>query len=486
MNKKETLLIVLLCFITRLPQLLSSNLLLDGDECIVGLMAKHLYEGKEIPLFFYGQSYGFSFLELLPIDLHYLFFGISDISVKLAMLVMWSIGILLFYKTLIQLNFKNQRLPLFITLFLIFAPAWAVWSMKARGGYLTSFVLTFLITSLIFNENINKKKWIWLLIGFLSVIIFQSQPLWLPGLLPIIILKLYDSHEKKAFLSILTGVFLCVLLFYFLKKGMPIFWEPHVFALPNLWHSLYEIPYRVFLNMAGSFYYEIPDNHNFVISLIAWCLTIMVLALPFILLILTIIKKHYNPLLLAFLSSTLLTISYALFLLDFDPRYLLPLMGYFLLMFSILADKIKNQIAFKIFIAFFVCIGSISLYSFKYAKYESFKKENLSELIRVLNSKDIHYVFCTNPLLQWEIDYYSQEKIIARYTLAKDRYPPYITTINNAFSSGKVKIAVTGRSERVSPYWKEKILVDDVFFINENPNSLLLSNYGFEMNDPKP
>jgi len=44
--------------ILRLPQLLSPNLLLEGDECILGLMGLHVAQGREFPIFFYGQKYG--------------------------------------------------------------------------------------------------------------------------------------------------------------------------------------------------------------------------------------------------------------------------------------------------------------------------------------------------------------------------------------------------------------------------------------------
>ena len=37
--------------VSRLPQLLSPNLLLDGDECTLGLMARHVAQGKEFPIF---------------------------------------------------------------------------------------------------------------------------------------------------------------------------------------------------------------------------------------------------------------------------------------------------------------------------------------------------------------------------------------------------------------------------------------------------
>jgi hypothetical protein len=52
-----------ICAASRLPQLRSPNLLADGDECVLGLMAKHVAQGKEFPIFFYGQHYAFSPVE---------------------------------------------------------------------------------------------------------------------------------------------------------------------------------------------------------------------------------------------------------------------------------------------------------------------------------------------------------------------------------------------------------------------------------------
>ena len=50
----------------RVPYLLSPHYLLDGDESILGLMALHTAQGRELPVFFWGQSYGLSLLEVLP------------------------------------------------------------------------------------------------------------------------------------------------------------------------------------------------------------------------------------------------------------------------------------------------------------------------------------------------------------------------------------------------------------------------------------
>jgi hypothetical protein len=38
----------------------------DSDQAVVGLMAKHLSEGRAFPLFFYGQTYMLGVEALVP------------------------------------------------------------------------------------------------------------------------------------------------------------------------------------------------------------------------------------------------------------------------------------------------------------------------------------------------------------------------------------------------------------------------------------
>ena len=86
-----------LIVITRLPQLLSPSFMLDGDECILGLMAKHMAEGKETPVFLYGQNYGFSLIEGRCAALGFRLIGVSAVTLKLAMLFLWTIGCLFLF-----------------------------------------------------------------------------------------------------------------------------------------------------------------------------------------------------------------------------------------------------------------------------------------------------------------------------------------------------------------------------------------------------
>ena len=126
-----------LSFASRLPQLRSPNLLLDGDECVLGLMAKHLLDRGEVPIFFWGQHYGFSTVETLAGAAFFGAFGVGAVQLKLAMLTLWTLGVLFLFSALAAI--VTVRQAFWIACVFLFAPAWAVWSMKARGGYLTSF-----------------------------------------------------------------------------------------------------------------------------------------------------------------------------------------------------------------------------------------------------------------------------------------------------------------------------------------------------------
>ena len=66
--------VFLALFLLRFPRLFSPNHILDGDEAILGLMAWQAALGRDIPVFFWGQSYGFSLLETLPAALAFRLF----------------------------------------------------------------------------------------------------------------------------------------------------------------------------------------------------------------------------------------------------------------------------------------------------------------------------------------------------------------------------------------------------------------------------
>src|SRR4051812_36732247 len=110
-----SLILVFFCVFTRLPQLLSSALFLDSDECVLGLMTKHMLQGKEFSVFFWGQSYGFSLIEELFILPFMAVLGVTILAVKLGMLSLWCIGVVFFYKALLAIDGRNKVLALLLT-----------------------------------------------------------------------------------------------------------------------------------------------------------------------------------------------------------------------------------------------------------------------------------------------------------------------------------------------------------------------------------
>src|SRR4029077_3185372 len=108
-----------------------------GDECILGLMAKHVAQGKEFPVFFYGQHYAFSSVEAAVGAVSFVMFGVGALPLKLAMLALWTVGVLFLFVALSRL--VGRARSFWIIAVLMLNPAWAAWSMKAGGGYLTSF-----------------------------------------------------------------------------------------------------------------------------------------------------------------------------------------------------------------------------------------------------------------------------------------------------------------------------------------------------------
>lgn len=478
------IIIILISFVSRLPQLFGENLLLDGDECIVGLMAKHFSEGIGIPYFFYGQSYGFSFFEVGVIRVFYWIFGISDISIKLAMLSLWTMGILFFYKTLKEITSKkNSWIPLLLTLILIFSPAWAIWSMKARGGYLTAFLFSFIIIYLISHKKWKTNLFASFIIGLATTLIYQSQALWLAGLLPILGYHIFQN--KKNSISLSVGLLVGISIFYLLKTNLPTYWSPQILSWPDMnLDTLFSIPKRVYQSLTGSYSYGDFKAPIFITKFHSFSMVVLIIASLSAGVICFFKKKKINPLFYVLCCSVVCSIGYLIFINDSSPRYLLPLSGFAFLMFFLLMDNVKNTKVINLSLCLFILIGAYSMYDFKNYRHRS--KPALISLIQELESRDIGYVYCENGLLQWNLMFYSNERIKARYKSNVDRYPKYIKQVDQALNEPETKIALVGiYKEELSSENAKFISIKNIYSIYENPKKTLLIEHGFNLDKTK-
>jgi hypothetical protein len=476
-KKNQIVVILFFLLFSRLPFLMNPNLILDTDECIVGLMAKHFAEGKEVPIYFYGQGYGFSFLEVCFIRLFNLVFGNFDWSIKLAMLSFWAIGILFFYKSIKLFVSKNEWLPFWISLYLITCSTWIIWSMKARGGYVTAFTLSMILVYMCLQVKQMQKLFLIVLQACLLLIVFEAQPLWIAGLIPFLLYFLYNSSPKHIVIFLVS----CCLFYgfvLFLKKDIHAYWNPTIISR-DYWTNLKLIPRRIYYNFTGSYIYEVIIKPSMLIkmtSLFCLCFIGFVLVWGAF-----NMNKRINNKVVFYVSlcSVLLTTSSLLILPVLNPRYILPLMGYALIMISFFLLHTANEKFSNIGLFILVVFNLFSISYFNnYNKFEGESKKELMALINNLKQQSIHHVFCEDPTLQWKINYYSNEEVIARYTGNVDRYMPYIHQVNKQYSLAYRNVAMVGyHCNRQIPgcFFVEK------YYIVNNASKNLLTTYGFEL-----
>src|SRR6185437_16953965 len=132
--------LIIIIFVSRAPLITSNYFVADGDEAIIGLMAKEIVDKGDFKIYFWGQQYGLAVVETSTGALAFKVFGMNVYSLKLAMLALWTMGVLLLFAGV--KNLSGWNVAAIFALLLIAFPAWGLWSMKARGGYITAFVFS--------------------------------------------------------------------------------------------------------------------------------------------------------------------------------------------------------------------------------------------------------------------------------------------------------------------------------------------------------
>jgi hypothetical protein len=220
-------------FVSRLPVLLSPFLKIDEDECAAGLMALHALQAKELPFYFLGQSYGFAWLETVTTALAFKIFGVGVLPLKFAMLILWTIGCCVYYRAAAFLT--NKTYAFLIMAMFVLSPTWMVWSMKARSGYLTAFLLSAVVIFWIARRERFPGPKTWAGLGALAGLIYYSQPSFAPAVFIFIVYALWVHKSRLGVASCLIGLISVVFLakVMLLLQSNTDFWQPVIFGGPN-------------------------------------------------------------------------------------------------------------------------------------------------------------------------------------------------------------------------------------------------------------
>src|SRR5438094_1878730 len=143
----------------RFTILLASQTHVHSDEAIIGLMGKHILEGRFFPFYMYGQPYnaGAAWEAYLGV-IAFAFFGVSVISLKSCIVVLSLLCLFLFYRMCLALY--DQRTSLLATVAFALAPSLLKWHFQVRGYswyFLSIPILTILFAS-VESDRAPKRR----------------------------------------------------------------------------------------------------------------------------------------------------------------------------------------------------------------------------------------------------------------------------------------------------------------------------------------
>jgi len=440
---KVLLFLIIVCIISRLPQLLGHELLLDGDECVVAVMAKHILAHKDFPLYFYGQAYGFSLVECLFIIPFYWVLGITTVAVKLGMLSLWTIGVVFLYKTFVLINKSHKWLPLLFILIFICSPAWAIWSIKARGGYLTSFTLTSILFYILFLDKKSYAVYIWS--GVLCAVIYQSQPLWLPCIAPFLAYFLFKDRKAARVLLFLLPALALSVAAYFYRQRLSNFGIIQLdFTTNGLGERITRIPRFLYYSLHGNYYFDERQSPNFFCAFFAILFSAIIAALPCIAIYNVITGKRGVRLFNLSALGILPILAYTMLSMGFQCRYLLPITGYTLicLLLWINTVTIRKRFLYTASI-FFIVPGIIAVITFYNFAFSALREKSLRDTLGFITQTGAHYSYCYDNMFTWQVIFYSNEQVLCHEQRMPGRYPEYARKVDSAFYNGGTVVYIS-------------------------------------------
>jgi hypothetical protein len=139
--------------------LLTSQTHVHSDEAIIGLMGKHILEGRYFPFYMYGQPYNAGAAwEAYLAAVAFAFFGVSVTSLKSCIVVLSLLCLFLFYR--MGCAVYDARTAILATVAFALTPSLLKWHFQVRGYswyFLSIPVLTMLLAS-IESASVLKQR----------------------------------------------------------------------------------------------------------------------------------------------------------------------------------------------------------------------------------------------------------------------------------------------------------------------------------------
>ena len=191
---------------------------------------------------------------------------------------------------------------------------------------------------------------------------------------------------------------------------------------------------------------------------------------------------------------------------------LLPLSALLVLLAGIeLVDLVDRRVlakrtAFALTLAVLL-LGAVSMFEFKGFSYlwknppsGLTEARRMRRIVSYLRVSGVSHVFSMNGLLEWQLMFYSDEEVLARYAAWNDRYPAYVSAVDRALANGQAVAVVgytdgsgapgcqvipacTGAIEGLVSNPEQIYTVDHKYFVYVGANKKLLKTLGFRLAD---
>lgn len=475
----------LVCVVVRLPYLLGDHVYFDGDEAIVGIMARDFIHGDNFPVYFYGQRYGFAFFEVVAVAIFRLLLGPGVYALKLGALSLFSLGLAFVWKTLRNLQVKPGMAVLFVIVLCVF-PLWFLWAAKVRGGYVTAFAALAGMSCFLSRSDTRTRDVI--LSAFFAALCAVSHLLLLLPFVPAVIYLLWKRLKPaRRFLWCGLAIVAVVLL------RLPACLNPSVWELepePHLSLTVLEQTAAVFPQVfMGYFYYGV------VFPVPRWVGGIFVLQLfLFVLLLLRFTFKNKIPEKILVWLCLAVAAGCILFCVSVDPlgyRYFLGPVTAFAAVYLYLLYRYVESARSRFSVQFFAGVLFMAPV-FAYGQIPAFWQapqtpdmDALRRLNHELVQRNITGILCTDPLLAWQLNYYGNGKYAARYLFKKDRVQTFAQRVDDCHNTPGCRTAIVGiygsaRQMDELPGWHDSVIyVGERFYLQPAAKQEFLEKAGF-------
>lgn len=413
--------------------LFTSQSMADGDEALGGVMAMHVLNRGAHAVYLYGQHYGAGvFVETHLAALVFGCFGVSDVGLKSVGLVLWCISLLLVAG--IGRQFGGERAAWAGALLMAFAPQAAQWSLKLAGGYQVAMILSLVVVLLIECRKLT------LLAMALAPLAAFAQPVVAPLMAAVALYGMAAARPPARLRHLAVLVTASAISAIVLWPSGDSVWDPGsqhfnpvntALVLPSIAGSLFtpnlnsrsvpELPILLvaFIWMAAlvwSVAWHTPLRRALVY--VAAPLSAVLLIEPD-----HLVARH---LLIVYPLSCLL-IGAAL---SAGARYAGPLLAGLILLGGCV--QIRETASPYVYGAGVQSAGV--------------DRRQVRALVDALAQKGVGHVYCLDPMLQWNIIFLSQERVIARWVDPTDRFPEYPARVDRARLAGS-PVALVGQPD---------------------------------------